>query len=110
MSDASRLCHLEADALTAWVASHSETDTAHLLGADTIEGTVAMSGSDPMVPRIAMMKALCGHQQKAARVENGSNSPIKNLLMHCGWSWAGATICPYIGKSWFHIVSKRSKS
>jgi hypothetical protein len=25
-----------------------------------------MSGSDPMVPRIAMMKALCGHQPKAA--------------------------------------------
>ena len=69
-----------------------------------------MSGSDPMVPRIAMMKALRGLQQKAARVENGSNSPIKNLLMHCGWPWAGATICPYIGKSWFHIVSKRSKS
>jgi hypothetical protein len=27
-----------------------------------------------MVPRIAMMKALCGHQPKAARAENGSNS------------------------------------
>jgi hypothetical protein len=57
-----------------------------------------------MVSRIAMMKALRGHQP------SGSNSRIKNLLMHCGWSWAGATICPYIGKSWFHIVSKRCKS
>jgi hypothetical protein len=61
-------------------------------------------GSDPMVSLIAMMKALRGHQP------SGSNSRIKNLLMHCGWSWAGATICLYIGKSWFHIVSKRCKS
>jgi hypothetical protein len=63
-----------------------------------------------MVALIAMMKAPCGHQPKATRAESGSNSRIKNLLMHCGWSWAGATICPYIGKSWFHIVSKRCKS
>jgi hypothetical protein len=45
-----------------------------------------MDGSDPMVPRVAMMKALYRHQPKAARAENGSNSRIKNLLMHCGWS------------------------
>jgi len=33
-----------------------------------------------MVSRIAMMKALRGHQPNAARAEGGSNSRIKNLL------------------------------
>jgi hypothetical protein len=68
------------------IASHSENQHSPLARNRYIEGTVAMGGGDPMVTRIAMMKALYGHRPTAARAENGSNSRIKNLLMHCGWS------------------------
>jgi hypothetical protein len=59
--------------LTAWIASRSETDTARLLGTDYIEGSVAIGGGDPMVPRIAMMKALYGHRPKATHASKISS-------------------------------------
>jgi hypothetical protein len=46
----------------------------------------------------------------ATLAKQEANSRIKNLLMHCGGSWAVATICPYVSKSWFHVVKKRCKS